>query len=165
MEVAALPFDFLVLLDNLRLDFLTVLAALLTPSEFTLFPAQRRFCLAEELGVLAQVAVRVYIERLNTYIYAGFLASERQGLCRHLGTGEHHIPPIRFFGERDGLGRAFQRTGPAHGDTANLAENQKAIIQPCAVAVFLVGEGVVTVTSLKTRVAWLLTTFTRRKKA
>ena len=50
-------------------------------------------------------------------------------LYRHIGAREADIPAVRFPADRDGLGRALQRAGPAHGNAPDLGEDQEAIVQ------------------------------------
>src|SRR5262249_2898696 len=52
-------------------------------------------------------------------------------------------------GDRDGLDRALQRPTPPHGDPPDLVQHQETVVQVSAVAMLLVGEGVVAVPAMK----------------
>jgi hypothetical protein len=100
--------------------------------------------------------VRRHQEARQPDVDACFPAGRRQRLYRHLGAGEAGVPAIRLAADRDGLGRPLQGAGPAHTDTPDLGEDQDAVLQLCAIAELLVGEAVVAVFALESRVARLL---------
>src|SRR5260221_6515800 len=99
--------------------------------------------------VLNYLAVRRDEEYLQAHIDAGLLTRLRQWLDGHLVAGEVDVPAVRLIGDSDGLGCAFDGTGPADGDAPNLGEDQIAILEPRPVAILFVGEGVVAVAALK----------------
>src|SRR5581483_7827060 len=90
-------------------------------------------------------------EHLQAYVYARLASGGWQGLRGNISARDDGIPPIRFFGDRDGFGRAFQRARPAHGDASDLAQHEKAVIESRAVAILLVGETVIAVAPLEAR--------------
>src|SRR5262249_36761349 len=65
------------------------------------------------------------------------------------------IPAVRFPADRDRLGCALKRAGPAHRKTANLRQNQEALIRASAAVLthLRVGEAVVALASVEARVA------------
>src|SRR5262245_2925886 len=90
-------------------------------------------------------------ERLDPKVYAGFLSGWGQGLTWRVSARETHVPAVRFFADRDGLGRALNWARPADGDAPDLRQNQKPVVQCRAVAELLVGNGVPAVARL---IAW-----------
>lgn len=57
------------------------------------------------------------------------------------------------LGDDDGLGCAFQWAAPAHRHAPNLRQDQKAIIEPCAIAILLEDERMIALASLEAREA------------
>ena len=106
--------------------------------------------------VLDGVAVRRDEEHLQSDVDAGLFAGERQRLGGHLGTREADVPPIGLARDRDGLDPALHWAGPTHRDTANFRQDEVAVIEASAVAIFLVGEGVPAGAALEAREARLL---------
>src|SRR5690349_14345383 len=103
--------------------------------------------------------VRRNQEYLEPHINSGVASREWQGMRRDLRTREGNIPTVCFFADRDGLGRPLKRAMPAHQDAANLREHEAAVIQTGATMLphLRIGEGVVAVLALKTRIARPLT--------
>src|SRR5260370_1090491 len=90
-------------------------------------------------------------------INPGLLPSGRQGAHRYVGTRNGDIPAVSFTRDGDGLGCAFQWAGPGDANTPDLRQDERAVIQPCAVTVFLEREGAVARAALEAREARLLT--------
>ena len=85
----------------------------------------------------------------------------------HLGARAGAVPAIRLTRAGEGLGGAHTGTAPAHRTAAHLGQDHVPIIQVGAVAVLLIGEGMVAVASLEAREARFLPSpvTTRRKHA
>src|SRR5690348_917250 len=156
VKVAPLPPHVLVPLGKDTYGFLTALALFLAARDAPLGLLERLFPLPVMTWVLYRVASGGDQEHLQAQINARLLAGRRQGLGGHLHTGETDIPAVRFFGEGDGLDRAFHRPGPAYGDAPDLGQDQIAVIQPGAVVVLLAGAGVVAASALIARETGLL---------
>ncbi len=156
LEVGSLPAHRLVVAGEKARRLLAPFAALLPATYRAVRLLQLALRLAVVAWVLDDLPVRRDEEHVQPHLNAGLASGERQRLGGHVGTREADVPPSRLFGERDGLDAALNRAGPAHRDPSNLGEDEGAVIQPGAVAIFLVGEGVVTVASLGAREAGLL---------
>jgi hypothetical protein len=83
----------------------------------------------------------------------------------HVGAGDGDRPPVRLFGEGDGLGCALEGSAPAHTDAVDLGEDEDAIVQRGSVAILLEGEGVEVVASLEARNPAFSPCWIRRKNA
>src|SRR5262249_19060242 len=114
---------------------------------------QRPFRLAIPAGMEDACAIRERGERLDPQIYARLASSDGEWLYWHIRAGETDVPTIRRFGDRDRLGRALDWARPANGNPPDLGEDEEAIVQCRAVPKLLVGETVVAIAPLETRVA------------
>src|SRR5262249_19248311 len=87
------------------------------------------------------------------------LSSRWQRLNGHLSTGQGHTyqPSGSLASVMVLTVRSFHRAGPAHGDAADLGQDEIPVIEPGAVAILHVGAGVIAVPSLK---AWKSGLFT-----
>ena len=157
VEVQSLPSDLLVALGEQLHRFAAPLAALLVPCHPSLRSFQRLFCLAVVAWVLDEGAIRERQKRFQAHINTVRLLGEWQGLYRHIRTGEAGIPAIGFSADGGGLGRAFQGAMQANGDPAYLGQREDAPIQGDAIAVLWIGDAVVAVAPLETRIPRLLT--------
>src|SRR6516162_2999985 len=95
-------------------------------------------------------------ERLDAEVYAGFLPGWWERHDWHIGAKDADIPAVRIFGNGDSLGRPLERATPPHGNSANLGENEEAIVQPRAILELWVGEAIVAVSAMEARIAWCL---------
>ena len=119
-------------------------AAFLAPRDAPLRRFERAFGLAIPAGREDACAIREGREGFQSEVYACLSSSRGEWMHGNIGAGEAHIPAVRFPADRDRLGRALQRARPAHRDTANLGEDQEAVVERRAVAELLEGERVVT---------------------
>ena len=92
-------------------------------------------------------------EDLQPKINARLVSGGRERLRGHVGAGEDGVPAVCFFGDRDGFGRAIQRATPTDARRPIFDEHEKTIIQSRAVAILLVGEGVIAIAALEAREA------------
>ncbi len=106
--------------------------------------ARYRSALREQRGLWI-CAVGEGGEGLQAEIDPRLLGSRLQRVCRHLGTGDGDIPAVRLFRDSDGLGRALDGARPLYAEAPNLGEDERAVIQPCPVTVFFVGERAVAI--------------------
>jgi hypothetical protein len=60
----------------------------------------------------------------------------------HSGAGDGHLAASCLVGHDDRLGCALERTAPVDADAPDRGQNQRASVQPHAVALLLEGEGV-----------------------
>src|SRR5262249_32214586 len=107
--------------------------------------------------ILNDIAIRCDEKDLQSDINARLTTLEREWLRGYFSAGEADVPAIGFSSDRDRLGRAFQWARPAHGNTPNLGQDQKSIVQPRTIAKLLVGETSITLSALEPRIAWLFT--------
>src|SRR5258708_5446853 len=131
--------------------FTTTVAALLAPGDAPL--CLRQFLLAPAVvaWILDRVALGGDEEHREAHVDARLTPSGQQGLGRHIGAGDHDVPAVGFLAHRDRLDAALHWPGPAHGEAPDLAQDERAVLQPGAVARLLVGEGVVAVRPLEAR--------------
>src|SRR5262249_44142478 len=122
VKVATLPTHVLMLLGALPDGLCTALAALFATRDALLRFLELTLSRAVGAGFLPRLPVRRDEKHLQAHINARLVSGERQWLDWHLGTRATHIPAIRLPRDGDGLDAALDRPGPAHGDTANLAE-------------------------------------------
>src|SRR5262249_44570859 len=105
MEVGALALH-LLLLARPQLDrLLAALAALLAPGDAALGFLEPFLRFAVMARVVDRVTLSGDDKHLQPHVNARLTTSRWQRLCRHLSTGEAHLPPVRLTRERDGLGR------------------------------------------------------------
>ncbi len=138
----ALPPDVLMRLGTPAHGLAAALAALLPAGDPPLRLLQRALGLAVVARILDDLALRRDEEHLQPHIDAGLVAgagAAARPAPRHRRSRRTSHPPR---GDRDGLERALDGPGPAHRDAPDLRQDQIAVIQPGAVAVLLVGEGV-----------------------
>src|SRR5262249_3290074 len=122
-------------------------AALLPAHDTPLAPSQVRLGFAIVTGIEDHRPVSKDGEGLQPQVYARFLACLWQGVRRHLGTGDRHVPAICLLRDGDGLGGALNRAGPLHADTSKLGEHQYPMVHRDSIAILCVGDGVVAVAS------------------
>jgi hypothetical protein len=67
------------------------------------------------------VALRRHQEHLRPRVDAGLPSRLRKRLRGHLSAAAADVPAIRFFADRDGLGRSFDGARPPHCDAPDLA--------------------------------------------
>jgi hypothetical protein len=96
-------------------------------------------------------------ERLDAKVYTGFLPGWWERHDWHIGAGDADIPAVRIFGNGDSLGRPRERATPPHGNSANLGENEKPIVQPRAILELRVGEAIVAVAPMDAGIPWRAT--------
>ena len=141
VEVGALALHRLMRLAKPGDRFSAPLAALLAFGD-----AARRFgelllTPAVVAWVLYHCTIRRAEEHLQPHVNAGLAPRRGKGLRRHVGAGADGVPAVRLLGEGDGLGCSLQRARPAHGDAANLGEDEETVIQPRAVVVLRIVNG------------------------
>src|SRR5262249_836146 len=107
MEVGALALHFLMLARQQLDRLLAALAARLAPGDAALGFLEPFLRFALMGGVVYRVTLSGDEKHLQSYVNARLTTSRWQRLCRHLGTGEAHIPPVRLTRDRDGLGHTL----------------------------------------------------------
>src|SRR5262245_40322867 len=74
-------------------------------------------------------------------------------MYRHIGAGEAGVPAVRFPADGDRLGRAFYRAVEVDTDAPNLGETEETAVQGGPVAIPGIGQTVVALTPVETRIA------------
>src|SRR5262249_43826543 len=149
VKVLPLPPHRLMCLGENADSLAPAMAPALATTDTSLAFGEIHFCLAVAGWRADAHAVRKRGERLNTEVYPGLLSSGRERLHWHIRAGEGRVPAVGLVRDRDRLGRAFDGSAPMDTDTPDLGQNEKAVVQPRAVAILLVGEGVVAVPALE----------------
>src|SRR5262249_16455897 len=145
LEVGPLSPDMLMLLGALSSGLRASLAAPLATRDPLVDLLQPLLGLAGVPWIGHSIPLSRDEKHLQPNVYARLFAGERQRLYGHIRTRERDIPPIRLFADRDRLEGALERPTPPHGDTPNLGKDQIPVVQVSAVAIPLVGEGVIPV--------------------
>jgi hypothetical protein len=127
-------------------------AALLATGDTPLGTLERFLGLPVVAWVLDVSPISQRQEGFQPDIDACLFPRQGQGLYWHLGTRETDIPAIRFFGDRDGFGCAFQGARPTHGKMSTFGEQQPISYQTGTIPPLRIGERPVAVPSLE---AWI----------
>jgi hypothetical protein len=156
VKILPLTAHLLVRLRQQRHGFAPALAPFLAPTHPALGGLERALGLAIPSRVKDAHAIRQGSERFNPQVDPGLLSRWRQGLYRYIRTGEANVPAIRLSTDRDGFGRTFQGTRPAHGDPSDFGQDQEPIVECGPIAKLLVGEASVAIHPLKAGIPWRL---------
>jgi len=164
VAVRSLSPDLLVCLGEQCSRFGAPLAARLAPADATRCFDQGFLGLPRVARIPDRLPICRDEQALQPDIKTRLPSSGGKRLRRHLGAGETDLPASSLLGDGEGFGGAVHRAAPAHRNPAHLGPDEAGVIQPCAVALRLVGESVLAVASLKSWESGLLPTRSAAKE-
>jgi hypothetical protein len=110
LEVEPLPLDVLMRPLKVAHRLAPAVTARLATRDDALRFRQSLFTPPMQAWIFHHASIGSAEKDLQPHINARLSAGGRKRLGWHIGAREDGVPPVGFFGDRDGLGCAFQRT-------------------------------------------------------